>query len=130
VGGRLYSVEVDIAGSDYTTAIVELSGGDGYGASVVPILQSKIGTLRTYYFKTNGEKVIVNSDAGSINYTTGVITLNSIKIYSVAENEFYDEDVMTIKIQADEEIIRPLRNRLLLIDESDPRSKIINMVAE
>jgi len=130
LSGRLFAIDITNAGSDYSTATVELSGGDGFGASVVPVLQSKIGTLRTYYYKTNGEKVIVNSNAGTVNYSTGTITLDSLKVFSVMENDFYDEDILTFKIQADEDIIRPLRNRILVIDDSDAKSKQITMIAE
>lgn len=130
VGGRLFAIDVTNVGSDYSNAIVELTGGDGYGASAVAILQSKIGILRTYYYKTNGEKVIVNSNAGTVNYSTGTITLDSIKVFSVMENDFYDDDTLTFKIQADEDIIKPLRNRILVIDDADAKSKQITMIAE
>jgi len=129
-GGKLYAFEITNSGSDYSNALANLSGGEGYGGSAVVILQSKIGKLRTFYYKSNGEKFIINNDAGTIDYENGTITLNTIKVLSVLENDFYDDDIVTFNIQADDDIIRPLRNRILVIDEGDSKSKQITMIAE
>jgi hypothetical protein len=130
VGGRVTNIEVTNSGTDYSYATILLDGGDGYGATAIPILDSDVGYLRSYYYKNNGEKVVVNPNAGSINYLTGQIILNSLRAYSVEENAFYDQDYLTFNIMAENDIIEPLRNRILTIDQEDPKSIQINVVSE
>jgi hypothetical protein len=129
-GGRVTDIEITNSGTDYSYAIVSLDGGDGYGAIAIPVLDSDVGYLRSYYYKSTGEKVVVNSNAGSINYLTGQIILNSLRAYSVEENAFYDQDYLTFNIMAENDIIEPLRNRILTIDQEDPKSIQINVVSE
>jgi hypothetical protein len=129
-GGRVTDIEISNSGTDYSYAIVSLDGGDGYGAIAIPVLDSDVGYLRSYYYKSTGEKVVVNSNAGSINYLTGQIILNSLRAYSVEENAFYDQDYLTFNIMAENDIIEPLRNRILTIDQEDPKSIQINVVSE
>jgi hypothetical protein len=40
-------------------------------------LDGKIGTLRTYYYDVNNLKVILNSNAGTVDYDKGLIVLNN-----------------------------------------------------
>jgi hypothetical protein len=130
VGGRLQRIVVNNRGSGYSSAIVELTGGEGTGASAVPILQSRIGNLRSFYYKTNREKVIVNNNFGTVNYDTGIITVNSLRATSVIENDFYEDGYLTLTVLAEDENIFTVRNRILSIDFSDARSIQINTVAE
>ena len=129
-GGRITNIEITNSGTDYSYAVVELVGGDGSGATAVPVLDADVGTLRSYYYKTNGEKVIINSNAGTINYATGQIILNSVRTYSVEENPFYEQNYLTFNVMSEEDIIEPLRNRILTIDQADPRSVQITVVSE
>ena len=85
---------------------------------------------RTYYYKTNGERVIVNEAAGTINYSQGTLTLNALTPLSVAANDLYDDNVLTIDVPPYQEIIYPLRNRILSIDENDASAIQIEMIAE
>lgn len=130
VGGRVTSISVDTVGQNYTGAIVSITGGGGSGASATAKLQSEVGTLRTVYYKTNGEKVILNSNTGTIDYTLGKITLNSLRVFEVIENEFYDDGYLAITIPTQNDTIQPLRNRILSIDEADPKSIQISMISE
>jgi hypothetical protein len=77
VNGVVNSVTIDNAGSEYTTATVTASGGGGLGAEFTAVLQGQYGILRTYYYDTNNNKVIINPNAGTIDYLNGVITLNN-----------------------------------------------------
>lgn len=129
VANRIVSIEVTNKGINYTRATVVISGV-GSEASAVARLESKFGKLRTYYTKSNGEKVIVNDNAGNINYETGVIEILSLKTLGTIENDFYDENVLTLNLPIDREIITPLRNRIITIDQNDPTSIQIEVVSE
>lgn len=128
--GRISNIIMTNKGINYTRATVSISGGGGTEASAIARLESKFGRLRTYYTKTNGEKVIVNDNAGTVNYETGLIELLSLRTTGTVENDFYDENVLTLNLPIDREIITPLRNRVLTIDQNDPTSIQIDIVAE
>jgi hypothetical protein len=130
VGGKIQKITVTNSGQNYSSAVIELSGGEGVGASVRPILQSRKGTLRSFYYKTNREKVIVNSNFGTIDYDSGIITINSLRTTNVIENDFYEDGYLTFTVSAENEIIFTLRNRILSIDTSDARSIQLTALAE
>ena len=130
LGGRIDKITITNPGTDYSYAIVTISGGEGYGTITSVKLQSEEGVLRTFYYKTNGEKVIINQNAGTIDYITGTIILNSFRATGLTDNAFYPDDYLTINIQADEDIIYPLRNRILTLDTNDSKSIQITMIAE
>ena len=128
--GRITNIEITNKGINYSRATVSITGGDGSEASAVARLESKFGSLRTYYIKTNGEKVIVNDNAGTVNYELGLIELISLNTTGTEDNDFYDENVLTFNLPIDREIITPLRNRILTIDQNDPTSIQIDVIAE
>jgi hypothetical protein len=130
LAGRVNKITITNPGTDYSFALVTLEGDEGYGATVSVILDSDIGILRTFYYKTSGEKIIINSNIGSINYSEGSITLNSLRVTDVIDNEFYAENYLTLNIQAEDEIIPPLRNRILTIDNNDSKSIQLALVSE
>ena len=130
VGGKIQKITVTNPGQNYSSAVIELSGGEGVGASVRPILQSRKGTLQSFYYKTNREKVIVNSNFGTIDYDSGIITINSLRTTNVIENDFYDDGYLTFTVSAENENIFTLRNRILSIDTSDARSIQLTAMAE
>jgi hypothetical protein len=129
--GRITSVRVTNPGQNYTRATVAISGGGGgTEASLVTKLQTKIGTLRTYYTKINGEKVIVDDNAGSIDYETGTFIIDPVRNTGTLTNDFYGENTLTFNLPIDSEIIEPLRNRIITIDQNDPLSVQFDIVAE
>jgi hypothetical protein len=130
LSGKLSKIIITSPGSDYTYATAVLDNTDGYGTQTEVLLQADEGTLRTYYYKDTGEKIVVNDNAGVINYMDGTITLNSLRTTGALDNEFYSTDYLTLTIQAQNEIIPPLRNRILSIDNKDSRSVQVTMVAE
>jgi hypothetical protein len=128
--GRVSAINITNRGSNYTRAEVTISG-NGTGARAIARLQATIGNIRSFYFKTNGEKEIINSDAGTIDYQNGLITLKAFRTSTgTPVNRYYDTDVMTVNFPLEREIITPLRNRILSIDENDPLAIQIEMVAE
>lgn len=129
VNGRIVSIEVTNKGINYSRALVNING-NGTEASARAVLQARNGTLRTYYYDDQGNKIIVNPEAGTINYDTGDVVLNSIKPLAVVANDYYDTNVLTINVVAGDEVIPPLRNRILTIDENNIQSVQLEMVAE
>jgi uncharacterized pyridoxamine 5'-phosphate oxidase family protein len=128
--GRVTKIQLTNKGSGYTRATIALSGGGGSGAVVQPLLEVDYSTLRSFYYKDTGEKVSVNTSAGSINYNTGAIALNAFRTTGPIENNFYQPDEFTFFAPAGVEIINPIRNRILNIDDADSKSIQIEMVAE
>ena len=120
VNGRISTITVVDKGTNYTRANIVVEGGGGTEAAATAILEAKNGTLRTFYLKSNGEKVIINNNAGTIDYNTGEIFLESFNAQSLVANDYYPNDELTFNIPAQSEIIPPLRNRILSIDEGDP----------
>lgn len=129
VNGRIVSIEVTNKGTGYSRAIVTING-DGTEGAAIPRLEAKNGILRTYYYDTVGNKIVVNPTAGTIDYETGIIGVNSIKPTAVVKNDFYDTNVLSINAVPDGEIIPPQRNRILAIDETNAQSIQLEMIAE
>jgi uncharacterized protein YbcV (DUF1398 family) len=121
-GGRVVSIQLLNQGQNYTRASISISGDTGTGVVVQPILQSRVGTLRTYYYNTSGEKVFVNKNAGTIDYNNGIVVLKSVLPVSVASNSYYEPNVLTINTFVDKEIIESVRNKILDIDVDNPLS--------
>ena len=129
-GGRITGIIVTNVGQNYTRATVSITGGGGSGGVAIAVLQSKTGILRSYYNKTNGEKIIVNPNAGTVDYDKGILVLNSFITNGTVTNDFYDTNVLTFNFPIEKEIITPLRNRILSIDQNDPYSMQMQVVAE
>jgi hypothetical protein len=122
LGGRVVSIQLINQGENYTRASVTITGDTGSGVVVQSVLQSRVGTLRTYYFNTSGEKIFVNKDAGTIDYNNGIVVLKSVLPVSVMSNAYYEPNVLTINTFADREIIESIRNKILDIDVDNPLS--------
>lgn len=131
VNGKIVSIEIINRGSDYTAAVISIKDPTGVGAIAVPILSSSVGILRSYYISsTTGEKVILNSNFGDINYETGRINIYNFKPVSIASNPNYPPGVLTLNIYPLQTTIHPLRNRLLSIDSEDPTAALVTMESE
>ena len=130
VNGKLNSIELTSRGTGYTRATAAITGGGGSGATAQPSLQFRNGTIVTYYFKDNGEKVIVNSDAGTVDYDLGQIILKNFYTISTKENTEYDTNILTISIKPNTDVVRQSRNGILDIDFADVNAIQINVVPE
>jgi hypothetical protein len=130
VNGRVDRIIIIDKGSNYTRASVSITGGGGSEASAAVRLEARFGNLRTFYFKTNGEKVIVNTNVGSIDYDTGSILINSLLTSNLIANSLYEENILSLIVPTENEIIRPLRNRILTLDFNDPSAIQIDIVVE
>jgi len=130
VNGRIRSVNVTNAGINYTLAQVSITDSSGVEASLSITLSSNYGAIRSYYYQSNGQKVYVNNNAGTIDYLNGIITLTSLDLQKVALNPFYDENVLTVNVVPELTVITPLRNRLLAIDTNNAQAIQLNMVPQ
>lgn len=129
VNGRIISIEVTNKGTGYSRAVVNIVG-NGTEAQAAARLEAKTGVLRTFYYDTVGNKIIVNPNAGQVNYDIGRVELFSVKPLSLVSNNFYDSDILTINVTPEGEIIPPLRNRIITLDETNAQSIQLEMVAE
>lgn len=130
INQKVSGIDIVNKGHDYTQATVAITGGGGTGAAAVALVDNNFANLRTYYYANTGEKIVVNTNIGTIDYVNGKIVLNSFKAINVVPNQYYANNVVTFNALPENEIITPLRNRILSIDPNDPKSIIIELVKE
>jgi len=118
VNGRIQTINITNRGSDYTRATISITGGNGYGAEAVAVIDGRVGTLRTIYYDTLAQRQIINSNAGTIDYDNGIVTINNIRFLTVES----DDNLIKITIEAEKGIIESTRDTILTIDEEDPAS--------
>lgn len=123
VNGKIQSIEITKRGFDYSRAIVSVSGGNGSGATATAIIDNRNGTLRTVYFDSNAERVIVDENVGTINYDTGRIQLNDVKIERIID----DTNEIRITVESESGILESVRNTIISIDQTDPTSIAIDL---
>lgn len=123
VSGKVQSIEITKRGFDYSRALVSITGGGGSGATATALIDNKNGTLRTVYFDSNAERVIVDDNVGTINYDTGRIQLNDLKILRVNS----DDDNIRITVESQNGILESVRNTIISIDQTDPTSIAIHL---
>ena len=124
VNGRVTAITVINRGSGYTRAIVTLTGGNGYAATASAVVDGKFGTLRTVYFDELVQRQIVNANAGEINYVSGTITLNNLRVLSVSSSD----GLIRLAIGAERGIISSSRSTIIAIDETDSNSIVTELV--
>jgi hypothetical protein len=115
VNGRITAVTITNRGINYSRAVVSFSGGDGYGATAIAVLDGRFGTLRTVYFNELSERQTINSNAGTIDYDTGEVTITNLRVLSVLTS---DGDIRVV-IESEDGIISSVRNTILTIDQTD-----------
>lgn len=130
VNGQVVSIDVTNEGINYTRATVQLTGGGGHGASATAILSESIGTIRSFYYLASGQKAILNPTVGTLNFATGLLTLNSILPISLDGNANYTENEFTFSAQPENDTIFPVKNQILDIDITDSSAIVVQMVPE
>jgi len=124
VNGAIESIKITNRGINYSRAIVTIKDtGSGYGATAVATIDSRYGVIRTIYYDSNAQKQIVNSEVGTIDYDTGVVTINAIKILSVSTTDNY----LRLSFESDKGIITTARDTIITIDEEDPVSIVTKL---
>jgi hypothetical protein len=128
--GTIKSITVLTKGQNYTSAIVNItpSAGDTTGqlGAAIVTLEGQYGTLRTYYNNTKQVKTILNNNVGTIDYKSGLITLNNFNPIQV------DNDLgqLTITAKPSTTIISSTYNRIITIDVFDPISVVVNVISK
>jgi hypothetical protein len=121
VNGKVTKITMITRGTGYSRAIVTITGGDGFGAKATAIVAARFGTIRTFYFNELAEKIIINAEAGTINYATGLIILNNFKIEALDS----DHNDIRIAIEPETKIIDSRKNQILLIDTDGTDSVVV-----
>ena len=128
-GTRVNNIVITNPGANYTQAIVTITpapgdtlGGFAYASAE---LEGKLGTLRTYYYNTSNLKVILNSNAGTIDYEKGLIVLENFAPIDIEDplGQF------TISAVPDSTIISSTFNKIIALDEFDPSSITVTVIA-
>lgn len=127
--GQLTSITITNAGTNYTSAVVVIKavlGDTGQNASAVATLQGQFGNLRTYYITNQKVKTILNSNIGTVDYTNGIVTLNSFNPYQI-DNPLGE---LTLSVNPTTTIISSTYNKIITVDPFDPLSVIVNVSAQ
>ncbi len=128
--GTIKSVKVTNSGSDYTSAIAEVTPAandtTGQSGSLVVNLEGRYGTLRTYYNNTENVKTVLNNNIGTIDYQAGIVTLNSFNPLNI-NNEL---GLFTITANPTTTIISSSFNRIITVDPFDANAIVVNVTAK
>jgi hypothetical protein len=128
VAGRINSIVVTDPGYNYTEAFVTITPqeGDTSGALAYasPILEGSEGMIRSYYY-LNNVKTILDANAGSINYTTGIVTLTDFSPSAINN----DLGQFTISVVPESNIISSTFNKIIAVDDFDPEAITVNVGA-
>ena len=84
------------------------------------------GNVRRYYL-VSGVRTYANNTQGTINYSTGQITINSLNIGSVENIRGSTSTVIELTVQTSSNDIIPVRDQIL---EIDTENSIINVEAD
>ena len=126
--GRIIRIDVISAGLNYSYATVTITpaSGDRTGqlGAAVATLDSAVGNLETFYYKGVLTQTI-NSDAGTISYNDGIVTLKDFSASSI-NNEFGYLKLSAVPAST---ILTSDYNRILTIDEFDPNSVEVTVTA-
>ena len=128
--GAISNIVVDSGGTGYTSAIAVITAADGdttgqLGAAVVN-LEGRYGTLRSYYNNTNQVKTIFNSNIGTIDYTQGIVTLNSFGPLDV-DNPLGQLSITAVPTTT---IVSSTYNRIITIDPYDPNAVTVTVTTK
>ena len=87
-------------------------------AAAVAVLDTRYGYIRTYYYDEYARKQIINSLAGTIDYNSGIITLNDFRVIDSKE----PDGLIRITARPQKGIITSTRDTIITIDETDSAS--------
>lgn len=128
--GAIRTITVTNAGSGYTSAIATITpvstDTTGQLGAAAVILQGRFGNLRSYYSNNQNVKTIYNSSAGTVDYQSGIITLDSFNPININN----DLGQLTISANPTTTIISSSYNKIITIDPFDPTAIVVNITAK
>ncbi|MFZ9301806.1 MAG: hypothetical protein ACO239_00460 [Sediminibacterium sp.] len=134
VNGKLESIKITNPGVGYTTASIRILGGGGQFAAASAVLEGRYGQIRIYYYKpdeitNDNTKVILNKSKnngimGTIDYKLGKIYINEFNPLDIS-NDFKE---LSINIRPKNSIISSSQNKMLVFDETDPTSVVVDLI--
>ncbi len=113
VNGKIQTITVTNSGINYTRALVTITG-NGTGGSATASIAGRMGKLQTIYYNTSAQKIIINSNIGTIDYDTGLILINDLKIISLVSGT-----TLNLDIESEIGIIKSVRNTIITLDSTD-----------
>ena len=127
VNGRINKITVTNQGTNYTQAIVQITPTDGNGSLALgtAILAGNKGTLRTYYFENNVKRIL-NINAGTVNYDTGIVTLTDFSPLQI-NNPL---GILSIQAVPTTTIISSQKDKIITLDNTDPNSISVSISAK
>lgn len=128
--GTIQSIVVTTPGSNYTSAAVVITPASydttGTGGAATVNLEGQYGTLRTYYINSLQVKTILNPNIGTVDYSSGTVTLNSFNPQQV-DNPLGQ---LTLYANPTTTIISSSYNRIVTVDPYDPNALVVNVTAK
>lgn len=128
VNNTIKTIIVSKKGTGYTSAIVKITNDvndkGGQSASAVATLEGRYGSLRTYYNDANNfVKVVLNENAGTIDYQEGILTLNTFSPLDV--NDPLGQ--LSITVNPATKLLTSSFNKIITIDPYDIGSVTVNV---
>jgi hypothetical protein len=128
--GAITAINVLTPGSNYTSASIlitpQVNDTTGQGALAIASLTGTIGTIQSYYYNANNTKTIFNPNVGVIDYTNGVIQLNSFNPIQI--NNLLGQ--LTVTANPYSSIVSSTYNRIITIDPYDPSAITVNVTVQ
>jgi len=128
--GTIREIVVTDSGANYTNAIAVVTPAEGdstgKGGNVFVNLEGRYGILRTYYNDTTNVKTILNENIGTIDYETGIVTLDSFSPIGI------DDALgqLTISAKPKTSLIASSYNRIITVDPYDGFAITVNVYAK
>lgn len=128
--GQIRRIDVTNSGNNYTSAILSITPSvydtTGRNAAGVVNLEGRYGTLRSFYNNSRFVKTVFKNNVGTIDYSKGVITLDSFAPIQI-DNPLGQ---LTLSVKPKSTILSSSYNRILSLDPFDPNAITVNIIAK